>query len=460
MSQSDNDNFQTPDKFYTNRRQYLVTYSKADLKKFPTRKSFCDALVGCFNGSGKIASEYWACCLEEHENTSGYHYHACVKLSGPKRWNPVKKQLLEKYGIVVNFSEQHGNYYSAYKYVCKKDTEVYKSANHPDLQEVGSPVTKTCMAVYKNNCSKKRRLVAQESTTNSETKKCAKPKQPRRLSNLDVSEFLIKNNIRSQEELLAKAFEQKEAGKKDLAQFLLNRSEKSRLDLLSTTWKMQEARAQIERSLIPRMDTIRHAAAQPCVDKCGGQWLQCALEVLRNNKIHHIVFSVAMHELLVHGRSKNRNIFIAGPANCGKTFMLAPLQKIFNTFSNPANDKYAWIEAERAELIFLNDFRWNPDMIAWKELLLLLEGQTVHLPSPKNHYAKDICIEGDTPVVATGKSEIKYTGRYNVTDEVENEMMAVRWKLFKFSHQIPLAEQKEVPPCPTCFSKLTLMGEL
>ena len=99
-------------------------------------------------------------------------------------------------------------------------------------------------------------------------------------------------------------------------------------------------------------------------------------------------------------------------------------------------------------------------MIAWKELLLLLEGQTVHLPSPKNHYAKDICIQGDTPVVATGKSEITYTGRYNVTDEVENEMMSVRWKLFKFTHQIHVADQKEVPPFPTCFSKLTLMGEL
>ena len=96
MSGSDSEDFQTP-KSYTNRRQYLVTYSKADLIKFPTRKSFCDALISCFNATGKVVAEYWACCLEEHENTSGYHYHASVRLSGPKRWNPVKKRLHEKF---------------------------------------------------------------------------------------------------------------------------------------------------------------------------------------------------------------------------------------------------------------------------------------------------------------------------------------------------------------------------
>ena len=40
----------------------------------------------------------------------------------------------------------------------------------------------------------------------------------------------------------------------------------------------------------------------------------------------------------------------------------------------------------------------------------------------------------DTPIFATctGKAEIKYIGKFNTTDEVENEMMSVRWRLFKF----------------------------
>jgi hypothetical protein len=92
--------------------------------------------------------------------------------------------------------------------------------------------------------------------------------------------------------------------------------------------------------------------------------------------------------------------------------------------------------------------------------MLLLEGQTVHLPTPKNIYARDIYIDRDTPIFATGKAEIKYIGKFNTTDDIENEIMSVRWKLFKFQHQIPKSEQKKVPCCPKCFSKLVLMGEL
>ena len=59
-------------------------------------------------------------------------------------------------------------------------------------------------------------------------------------------------------------------------------------------------------------------------------------------------------------------------------------------------------------------------MIPWKELLILLEGQAVHLPSPKNHYSNDICIDKDTPIVATSKGEITYVG--NLTPLIQLKM--------------------------------------
>ena len=205
MSGSDSEDFQTT-KSYTNRRQYLATYSKADLIKFPTRKSFCDALISCFNATRKVVVEYWACCLEEHKNTLDYHYHASVRLSGPKRWNPVKKRLHEKFGIQVNFSESYENYYSAYRYACKNDSHVYKSADHPDLQEIGSPVKKKCMSAYRQKCRKRKIDENAEITANqpNDSDKIngnkmqnASLSKVRRLSSLDVSKFLVKNNIRT-----------------------------------------------------------------------------------------------------------------------------------------------------------------------------------------------------------------------------------------------------------------------
>ena len=61
---------------------------------------------------------------------------------------------------------------------------------------------------------------------------------------------------------------------------------------------------------------------------------------------------------------KFRNIMFVGPGNCAKTFLLPPLQLIYKTFRNPANDKYAWLGSEKADVIFLNDFRWSSEMIS------------------------------------------------------------------------------------------------
>ena len=141
---------------------------------------------------------------------------------------------------------------------------------------------------------------------------------------------------------------------------------------------------------------------------------------------------------------------IVGPANCAKTFLLSPLDKVFHTFCNPATYKYARIGADNAEAMFLNDFRWSPELIASKDLLLLL---SVKLPSPKNQYATDVCINNDVPVFT-------YTGKYNISDEVENEKLVVKWKLFKFHHKIAQKDQKSVPSCARCFSELVFLGRI
>ena len=93
---------------------------------------------------------------------------------------------------------------------------------------------------------------------------------------------------------------------------------------------MQEAKA-----IVDCINTPHMGGWEDC------QWLQCPVLVLRNNRVHPIVFAEALQDLMINGRGKNQNIFIAGPANCVKTFLISPLQNIFKTFSNPSNDEYA-----------------------------------------------------------------------------------------------------------------------
>ena len=133
-----------------------------------------------------------------------------------------------------------------------------------------------------------------------------------------------------------------------------------------------------------------------------------------------------------------------GPYKCAKTFLLNPLNTIYKTFRNPASITFAWVGTEQSEEVFLNDFRWSAQIIPWHDFLMLLEGQTVHLPAPKTHYRQDILFQGDTPIFCTSKDELSYV-RGGVVDDRETQMMKVRWRVFNLFHQIPEEQQKSAP---------------
>ena len=463
----DNDNldFTIPLGNRENRRTYLITYAQADLLEVPSCLSFSELVLDGFN-SGKSTRhvQEWACCKEPHQD-GGVHYHMAVKLSGTRRWNAVKNYIYQKHGISLHFSSQHCGYVAAYRYVCKDKNvaDVLHSPGHSNLTQIGSPKTKKAMRANNN----KRRLCPPESDSDNDNDNAAAAEaeptragKAKRLSNMDVSDFIVKNNIKKDAELMQAALSRSANGEKDLQTYILNKTPKALSDLISTTWKMQNAPQSLEREQQSRISVIRSYASGECVDSCGGQWLECAKEVLRNNRVNLFFFACAMRRCFIHGRQKNRNILIIGPTNCGKSFLLNPIELMFHAFVNPASGRYAWVGLDECEVAYLNDFRWTSESIAWSDFLLLLEGQTVHLPRPKNQFATDMRIdrENTIPFFATSKAQIEFVGRYGVRDDRESDMMSSRWLTFEFHNQIRPEDMKQLSPCPYCFSKLVLEG--
>lgn len=437
-------------------RQYLITYSQADVERFPTRESFGNMLENEFNaGNSQVKVLHWACCREAHEE-NGFHYHCCLKLTGVKKWSHVKNAITKKYGVVVNFSD-HDQYIYAYRYVCKADRDVAHSDNHPDLSQVGSPRTKASTAALRE-AGKKRKSARNVNVVSTALER---NKRKRRLSNLEVADFIVAKNITTAEHLFAKADARKQEGESDLASFLFSRTQKSIDELIRKSWMLKQASSEIQQDEITRIGKVRNAAAGACVDGCNGSWLDCAVEVLSLNGIEVASFASYIFDLLAQGRGKFRNLMIYGKTNCAKTFMLKPLKCIFGDrlFDNPANDKYAWVGADKAEVILLQDFRFCREAITWKDLLLLLEGETVKLPAPKNHFATDVVISSDVPIFATSKAPLVFKGPYSVEDERETDMMNSRWRMIRFKHAFEEKDQKNVEPCGSCFARLVLMGE-
>ena len=128
---------------------------------------------------------------------------------------------------------------------------------------------------------------------------------------------------------------------------------------------MQEAKATIECINTFRVDAIHVEAEEECKDWNHCQWRGCALEVFTDNRVHPIVFAEALQDLVINGGSKIRNIYVAGPANCSKTF---PHCKIYSKSSvtHAITDKPGWV------LKRLNSFS------------LMISGEAQKLPHKKS----------------------------------------------------------------------------
>lgn len=439
------------------RQVYLITYSQADLVKFPTRRSFADAVVASFSGVSATI-EQWCCSQEEHQ-MSGKHYHMAMKFNKNQRWLSSKRYLTSNNGISVNYSAVHDNYYSAWAYTTKDDKDAIESEGHPDLwNSKKEPKTTEATKTRRLRAKKARHDTCDDMLEDEDGGEGEqRGKKRKRLTAFEMSEIIVEKGIRSREdlELLIFAKEQKDEGKKDIAEFIVNRGSKVVAEILDTAWEMECAKEKRLRREKSRMQLLHEAREGSCVEGCNGVWLQLAKELLENNGIIRSSFQQAVINLLTKGRGKYRNVMIIGPANCGKTFIINPITKIFSTFSNPASSTFAWVDAEKAECLFLNDFRWSQAIIPWHDLLLLLEGQLVHLPAPKTHYAKDICFANDTPIFATGKNPICFV-KNGCIDDRETEMMSVRWKIFRFNWQIFETRQTEMESCCKCFADLIL----
>ena len=425
------------------RSVYLLTYSRANLEDFTTRESFAAAVIDTWSSVTTSRVDTFVVCKEKHNDTDAnsneYHYHMAVKLNKKCRWLAVRNALDRRYGIKVNFSA-HANYYDAYQYCIKEDEEVFKSFDHPAMdtppRTTAASRTRVRSANNRRNAKKRKRMI----------------------SVYEVTQIIRRNKITSQLELMALASSQEKDGNTDLAEFIANRGTRIVNEALSVAKQLEEAEETLARKNKTRMELLHDFLKETCVDNCEKRWLNSAVEVLERNEIGVSAFANAVYRALMFGRGKYNNIYIHGPANTGKTFIISPLKKIYKAFVNPATGGFAWVGAEQAEVIILNDFRWSPSVIAWSDFLQMLEGDTMHLPAPKCFQQQDILFDKDTPFFATSDAPLMLV-RGGGVDRINTDMMRVRWHYFEFWRPIPQEQQVKLNPCPRCFAEFILSNK-
>lgn len=438
----------------TARRVYLLTLDHVDESRFPTRKSFGQAAALSFGNGSKVS--YFAVAKEKHKVTEGNHYHCAIHLKEPLRWWKSKKFFQTEFGVSVHYGEapDEGKYIAAYRYITKEDEEVFIghcTVKHPDFAMIGESIAG----------SRKRK--SSDGGTGGV--------KAQRMKKLDVADYIRRNGIKTAEALMAAGEERRVEGDRALANFTLNLNKKARAELVEDAWSMHHAIENEARLALPRMTSLTRAFEGECAEGCNESWYNLALDVLQRSKINRYEYSAAVYKLFEEGRGKHRNIMLAGPSDCAKTFLLDPLEVIMpDLFASPAASTFSWLNVERAPAIFLNDFRWKDPkkggVVDWDALLRLCDGSECNLPAPMNHFAKHIKIpkSNDVPIFATGPHPIRYWK--NDPDEPqtdrhkdENEMMNRRWKVFSFRYQFKEEEKKSVPACGHCFAKLAFLSQ-
>lgn len=167
------------------------------------------------------------------------------------------------------------------------------------------------------------------------------------------------------------ANQRKGVGENDVFAFICSNSRKKVEDLIARMISLREQPARAEDEGLSRWQRVCENATRACVDECDGRWLVVAKEVLEKNNIPVSEFSEALRNALKHGRAKGNNIMLIGPRDCGKSFLLEPIEDICSTFSDPTAGRYAWVELEGKQVIYLNDIRYTSELIPWSDFLVL-----------------------------------------------------------------------------------------
>jgi len=354
----------------------------------------------------------------------------------------VRNYADQKHGIKLNFSSTHTNYYSALKYTTKEDKDYLQSQAHPDLSN-GQPQTQDASDARKGNLKRKR-------GDNS------KRKRTPRLSVFEVSQIAVNKGIHTRMKLLALANSQKKEGKTDLAEFVANRYEAVD-EAIRIGWDIERAPAALERRRKTCIEVLNAAIHGKCAPGCNKGWLSMGEDLLRRNSISHAVFSQAVESLLREGREKYRNLLLVGPHHCGKTFLLNPLNTIYQTFTNPATStEFCMVGGRKLRNHFLKRLPLVGKSHPMARFTAATGRKSRSLTRPENPLdPQDIEFTKDAPIFATSKDKIVYV-KGGVMDSRECGMTRARWRIFKFQVQIPHDQQANILPYPSCFSEFII----
>ena len=395
------------------------------------------------------------CIFREKHQGGHVHYHVAVKADRCFMFVPLKRKLLQQYGLASHWSCSHDGYATCVAYghmpslkkpLADLDPQPLLWApegfSHPVLAEACvPPVTAVAVKAYREQ---RRREQAEKGKVE-------------KFRGVDLWPIVIRENISlglpgAIEKLIAYA---RRCGGQAMVEFCFNNYPKLE-ELIARCWQVEKVEEQILELEKPRMDFLREALRAPCC--CHGRWLPAAMELFALNNINVQAWRDAVIMSLDKGRLKGNVVCHAGKeGNEGKSFLLAPLSEVFgqeNVFTSPPKSAFPLLELAKARVVVLDDWRFNEDVVSYPLQLLWFEGKPFIIARPQNLYNGHLRYAKDDPVFITTLEQDLLTLKKNILPG-DREMMLKRLRVFRFHVKVETPDHT-IPPCKRCFATFLL----
>jgi hypothetical protein len=260
---------------------------------------------------------------------------------------------------------------------------------------------------------------------------------------MEFLDFLREHHasVQSEDDLWAKAHEMDSRNQRSLLEFLLSR--KDLPQLMARIHKCEAAPVQAVRLRKTRLQLLEDACRVECTCQEPQQWIRAAEQVVCLSGYMNHEVQVAVFGALQKGRAKQRNIFIIGDTNRAKSFVLKPLTLIYSAFSPPDTGSHQLADLKGSEIIWLNDFEYDPSFLVWRKFKDFLEGSPLHVAVPKTQ-GSNYTFGSDAPVVGTSPRAIRHPDRKE-TQQMDSRIVYFRFHVFWDPQTCP-----EIKPCASC----------
>ncbi|CAE6960478.1 unnamed protein product [Symbiodinium sp. CCMP2592] len=371
----------------------------------------------------------------QEEHASGErHYHFPVLSDRPVSSLGLEKALRQE-RIYAHFSSAHEYYFGVILYLSvpteKKptvDREPFLSDEHESIHDILANPPRGA-----RRCDKDRALAFVGKPTSAASAM---------MSHHAFAKWVVESKLHSRKAVLAAA-KSNESVFQYVCRYQSDLEQKIRF-----AWEIHDAPDEVAHDAMSNWDCVLAAREKPCV--CHGRWVPLTEEMLRKQEVAFrgdvlqekpsVAGMRAAHvKCLTEGFGAECYVKPVGVANS------FPLQSIF--------DK---------RIMVLQDLRVDSLKLSFDALLVLLEGQALEVPLPRNHFAANKVYTGTAGCFATSGNKLRIPHceavKLNVLPAEQDAMMDARWQYFRFDHAFSAADIEKIEACASCYANWVSAG--